>query len=123
MTYTAVDLNEYRNALHDRFRANSDAYTLLHIDQLAGPSGAAVAHNVQDHEMWVLIDNTDGTHDVNWNGLFLAETAATLTEFFNTLVIPAGPSSFAKTLWAGKERGPFVAYEFALADKPHKLTP
>lgn len=123
LAYAAVDLKEFRNALYDRFGSKSDAYTLLHIDQLTGPAGAAVAHNTQEHTMWVLIDNTDGSHDVNWNGLFLAETAAKLTEFFNTLVVPAGPSSFAKTLWAGKVRGPFVAYKFALVDKPQKLTP
>jgi len=123
MAYVAVDMKEHRNALHDGLGAKSEAYTMLHIDRLAGPAGAAVAHNVKGHEIWVLIDDTDHSHKVNWNGRFLAETAANLTEFFNTLVVPAGPSSFAKTLWAGKQRGPFVAYKFTLADKPQKLTP
>ena len=122
MAYAAVDLKEYRNALESHFGVQkADAHTLIHIDQITGPDGAGVAYNLTDATMWVLIDDTPRKHDPKWKALFLAETATDLTNFFRTLVVPAQNSSDAKTLWGGDERGPFVAYKFALLDKPEKL--
>jgi hypothetical protein len=122
MEALAVDLNVYRKVLDEQFGVrNSDNYTLTHIDQLSGPAGAGVAFNLDAHVMWVLIDNQGGQHENLWRALFLAQIAAELTEFFETLVIPGETSTAPTTVWTSDVRQACTVYKFTLADRPAKL--
>ncbi len=119
MSFPAIDLNEYKNALIDGLGIKSDRFSIIHIAELSPYAG--VAYSIETHTLWVLIDDTNKTHKIDSKALFLAEVALVLTKFFHTLVVPAQTSRCAETLWSGKKRGPFLAYQFSLADTPNNL--
>lgn len=113
-------MKEYRNALSDGIGDAEDKYTLICIAQLNEIVDVGVAYSVAERTVYAIVDNTTQSHNPDWMPGFLLDTAKGLTEFFQTLIVPA-QHSHGRTCWGGKQRGPFIAYKFSLLDNPLQL--
>lgn len=117
----ALNLKHTRIALDDFLPCND--YQLIYIQTLGVEdhhivkNGCGVAYSVKDCKVLVLVDNSTGQHAPAYLPLFLLGLATALTGYLNTFVVPA-QSSRGLPFADGKGRGPFVVYQFELADSP-----
>jgi len=116
---TPVDmaLEEMRWALIDGLNEAVNRYTLIQIQQLLDGAPIGVAYDLEDATMYVLVSS----QRAGLNELQRLDLAKSLTEFFHTFVVPV-QSTHGMNFWGGRHGDPFVAYKFALLDRPLKLT-